>query len=200
MVSGSILGGVVGFIGTVFIGYITAGLWIWRHRTNLDSEDHDRIAELENDQKSTFQSELADLYLTIEEAVEESDPPDEMPRNEVIVNAVSRRVDEADVEEIAEELEQIGQRREVYEDHESAFRQCYIHLFKASAADFGLGISLILSISLQSDPFAGGVLVVYGLLLYIMIDQSSRAFSDFQNANHLKESFDEHWRDYKTPE
>lgn len=200
MVSGSILAGLFGLIGTIFVGFLTAGLWVWRHKTNLNPEDPERITELEDEQISTFEADLAELYLDIEDYVEEQDPPDDMPKSELVMNVIRRDVDREDIEKVVDELEKIGDRRELYESHEQAYVDCYSCLFRAAASNFCLGLVLALAVILQSNPFTGAALVGYTIFIGLMVDSGNRAHNYFNEANSKKEEFERKWRDYKSPE
>ncbi len=200
MVSGSVLGGIIGFIGTAFTGFVLAGLWVWRHRTNLDTNDHDRISELKDEQRSQFDSKLADLFLTIDEAVDDSTPPEEMERSEIVVNAVRRGVNEDDVQDVVDALEEIGDRQDLYEQHEDYLVDCYQSLFKAGGGMFFLGVAFVFTVATQADPFSGPSIVIYTAIFGFILSQAANSYRDFRDANNCKDEFEKAWREYKSPD
>ena len=199
MVSTALLSGIITFLGGAVTALVVAGLWIWRHTRTVDDQNIDRLNELENNQKSVFSAELADLYTDIEDCIEEAnDPPDEIGRDEHVVNIIHREVSQDDLDSIVSELDRIGNSRDLYEEYEDELRECYYSCAKGASAFFLLALFVIagaLSPGSASDPV---MLMLYFLTGLIGADQAHSAYSSFKQGNNRKDEFEQNWRDYKS--
>lgn len=188
----------MGALATLVTGFVVAGLWIWRHTTSLELDAHEQIEELENDQRSEFAAELADLYTDIESRVEEDDSvPPEMTHEEHVVNTIHREVNEDDVDNIVDELEEIGDSRELYNDHVDQYNQSWERCGYAAGATLALLILFAGAIVTPGDAFSGGLIVAYSVLGMGSLVNAKQAFDSFKRANELRSDFDMRWQEYK---
>lgn len=198
MASPTLIAGILGLLGTFGAAFIIAGLWIWRHTTSLGGEVQDRINEIENNQQSKFSAELADLYLSIEKKLEMSDSiPEDMKRDEHIVNIIYREVEEDDLDSIVEELDKIGDTRELWNRHKFSYNNAWKHCFSAAITLFATAAILTLATAADSDPFNGGFIIIYFLAFVYFFDRTQNAYTEFNQANKLHDHFEEKWEEYK---
>lgn len=190
----------VSLIGSFFIALITAGLWVWRHKSNLDTDDHDRIRELDDEERSNFKAEVTQLYLDIEERLEDTSAPDKTPHSEQVANLIEDEVDPEEVDPLVDELDKIGKSRSYYENHEQYLTSCYRHLFQAAAGDVLLGIAMIGIWISEYQLFGASSVLVYGVIGVFIIGEVKSGYDCFSEADEQKSKFESEWREYKTPD
>lgn len=190
--------GVFTLLGTVFTGLVVLTLWIWRHTTSLDGEDEDRIRELENDQESSYKAELADLYLNIEQYINNSNQKSaDMNRDEYVVNVIERKIEEDDMSSVVSELEDIGTSEELWDSHQEFYKKSYVSFGKAATIIFTFIIVFVIFVGTLSNPFSEIAIIVYVIILFISANYMWEGISYFMQARNKKELFEDSWREYK---
>lgn len=185
-------------LATIFSGIILLTLWIWRHTTSLDDQDEERIRELENNQESAYKAELADLYLSIENYIEESRPrPDDMGRDEHIVNVLERKIEESDLDSVVKELDDIGSAEELWDSHRRCYKESYRYFGRAAASILVLIATLVIVGLFRSDPFKAVFMMPYALISFLFLSFSWDGVKLFKRARRKKEMFEDRWREYK---
>lgn len=164
----------------------------------MDGTDEDRIRELENNQESAYKAELAELYLAIEGHVDKSEPrPDDMPRDEYIVNVIEREIEEKDLVPVVNEMEQLGDAEEVWDEHRAKYKNCYKKFGTSAGLLLALGVAVVAIAISASGTFSAGAIVIYAVMAFFSVNFAWDGISYFNEARELKEEFEEKWRDYK---
>lgn len=156
---------------------------------------------MENNQRSNFSAELAELYTDIEEEIADDDErPEEMTHEEHVVNTVYRVVDEDDVDSVVDELEKIGNSREKYNSHVDKYNDAWVNCVYTAIGVLGIGLVFVIALLTEGSAFTDGAVFVYAIAGFFTGLLGNKAFQAFKEANELKSDFETDWEDYKRPE
>lgn len=200
MVQTSVLQAIIIGIATISVGFFTVSTRIWMHTENLsDREDDERIQELQDYRKSELSSEVKNLYINIEEYLDDN-PYDEGSPNDYeqhLVNIIDNEIDPDELNAIVEMSENINEASNLYERHESEYRTTYRYFAAAGAALLGLNGVVVSALIQGTQPFQGLAGTAQAILLFITILAGYRGGSHFTRARNIKEEFDNMWREYR---
>lgn len=203
MVSSTGINAIIGVLGTGTTVLVISTFWIWRHVANLDEgEDLRKVNELENERWSTVSAELGSLHLSIEEYLDDSDGPEDVPREEHIITVIEREVDPNELEDVVETLRAVGEIEDLYDDHVDCYEASYGNFGKAAFTLFGIDGIFAATLFTESDPMSSTMLLVWFVTGFLVVNYVYDGISNFRSARDAKRRFRGEWHDYRrsTPE
>lgn len=198
MVQASIIAGVFGFLGTLFLGFLYVTLWTWRHSASLGGDDEERVVELESHRQSLVDDELTRLYTEIEELSDDPEQlPEDMSKRDHVANIIHREIGKKDIEPIVEQLDQVDRPEENFDEHKQAYRLASKEFLYGGVATLALGASMAGVTIYQGGPFGNSGEPIYLLLIAGIVNFGYTGAKNFLQAQSLKDEFEEMWREYK---
>jgi hypothetical protein len=198
MVSGTVLAGIFGFLGTLFLGFLYTTLWTWRHSASLGGEDEERVVELESHHKSQVDEELKEIFIEIDDFLDDPDdiPPD-MKKGDHVANVIHRQIGSDDIEPIVTKLEDVDKPETLFDNVRDAYRSASRDFMWGGFATLGLSGSLALAIISSNSPFESMWPFLYFLLVILILNKGYNGVKRFLRAQSEKDEFEALWREYK---
>ncbi|WP_256545440.1 hypothetical protein [Halobellus inordinatus] len=199
MVGATIIAGMFGFLGTLFLGFLYTTLWTWRHSASLGGDDEERVVELESHQKSKLDDELTKLFINIDGRLDSRDdlPPDINERDH-IANVINREIGEEDIRPVVDELDSVDQPVSIFDDHRNAYRTASRDFMWGGLATLALAGSMAVVTVWNGDPFSDSIAsFFYFLLILGVVSKGYDGVQNFLKAQSLKDEFEDLWRKYK---
>lgn len=198
MVKPTILAGLFGFLGTLFLGFLYTTLWTWRHSASLGGEDEERVVELENHMKSRLDEELKSLFIQIDGRLDDPEnlPPD-LDRADDVTNVINQEIGRDDIKPVVEELNQVDTPEELFDEHRESYRTASRDFMWGGFTTLALSGLMAVATIWTGNAFDSFYPFLYLVLAIGILSKGYDGVQNFLEAQSVKDEFEKTWREYK---